>query len=265
MKTVVFSGAMPTMTLFKGTFIGYSNFIYNMAQKVRNFIFVSGIWHRKSETSFLFLETVLPIMFENIAISAAATSSGGNEEKGDSYCSNLSQQPWQSLAKKPKATHEDKQYACQFFMKTFLTTLGMGLNKKRKEKVRILIEKRLSKCANKKIAKTALKTYLFLMRLHICNITRILISSFHCLLTKCKRMAEKGDFLSEFWLSLHAKDDQRKVEIFDKQLTFEPPKVLETSQQSTRNLALCVISMGWEKKKVKEHFYHFKLWWQVLT
>jgi len=42
MKTVVFSGAMATMTLFRGTFIGYSNYIYNMAQKVRNLIFVSG-------------------------------------------------------------------------------------------------------------------------------------------------------------------------------------------------------------------------------
>jgi len=49
--------------------------------------------------------------------------------------------------------------------------------------------------------------------------------------------------LSEFWLSFHAKDDQRKIAKFDNQLTFEPQKVPETSQQSTINLALCVVSM----------------------
>ena len=86
-----------------------------------------------------------------------------------------------------------------------------------KEKVRIRIENRLSKCANKKNAKTALKTYLFMMRSHICMVASMLTPSFHCLLTMHKRMAEKGEFLSEFRLSLHANDDRTKIAKFDNQ------------------------------------------------
>jgi len=62
-------------------------------------------------------------------------------------------------------------------------------------------------------------------------------------------MAEKGEFLGEFWLSLHANDNQQTIVKFDNQTYLWSSKGPETSQQSTRNLALCVISMGWEKKE----------------
>jgi len=42
-------------------------------------------------------------------------------------------------------------------------------------------------------------------------------------------------------------------------------KVPTTSQQSSINLALCVVSMVWEKEIEEEHFYCFQPWWQVLT
>jgi len=42
-------------------------------------------------------------------------------------------------------------------------------------------------------------------------------------------------------------------------------KVPTTSQQSTINLALCVVSMVWEKEREKGHFYCFQLQWQLLT
>jgi len=135
---------------------------------------------------------------------------------GNSYRSNR-RRPWRTLAETPKAVNENKQCACHSSTKTFLTPLGIGLNKKPKEKVRIRIENRLSKCANKKNAKTALKTYLFMMRSHICTVASMLTPSFHCLLTMHKRMAEKGEFLSEFRLSLHANDDRTKIAKFDNQ------------------------------------------------
>jgi len=71
----------------------------------------------------------------------------------NSYHSNLCRWPWRTLAKTPKAVNENKQCACHSSTKTFLTPLGIGLNKKPKEKVRIQIENRLSKCANKKMQK----------------------------------------------------------------------------------------------------------------
>jgi len=71
---------------------------------------------------------------------------------------------------------------------------------------------------------------------------------------QCAKEWEKGEFLSELRLSFHANDDQRKIAKFDNQTYLWSSKGPETSQQSTRNLALCVISMGWEKKKEKEHF-----------
>ncbi len=95
--------------------------------------------------------------------------------------------------------------------------------------------------------------------------TSLLSPSSLCLLMTRKKNGRKRRLLSEFWLSFHAKDDQRKIAKFDNQLTFEPQKVPETSQQSTINLALCVVSMVWEKEKEKEHFYCFQLQWQVLT
>jgi len=100
-----------------------------------------------------------------------------------------------------------------------------------------------------KNAKTALKTYLFLWGHMLCKVASMLIACFHCLLTMHKRMAEKGEFLGEFWLSLHANDNQQTIVKFDNQNYLWSSKGLETSQRSTRNLALCVISMGWEKKK----------------
>jgi len=49
-------------------------------------------------------------------------------------------------------------------------------------------------------------------------------------------MAEKGEFLGEFQLSVQANDDQKIVK-FDNQTYLQSSKGLETSQQSTRNLA----------------------------
>jgi len=84
----------------------------------------------------------------------------------------------------------------------------------------------------------------FLILLHTCKVESILIPSFYCLLTMQKRMAVKGDFLSEFWLSLHTNDDQRKNAKFDNQTYLQASKGPESFQQSTRSLSLCVISMG---------------------
>jgi len=86
-----------------------------------------------------------------------------------------------------------------------------------------LIEKRLSKCANKNAA-TALKTCLIVEG---CIFARLLQTQhpytfFYCQSTMHKRMAEKGDFLSAFWLSLHARYDQRKIAKFDSQVIFDP-------------------------------------------
>jgi len=59
----------------------------------------------------------------------------------------------------------------------------------------------------------------------------MLIASFHCLLTMHKRMAEKGEFLGEFQLSLHANNDQQKIAKFDNQTYLQSSKCVETSQQ----------------------------------
>jgi len=46
-----------------------------------------------------------------------------------------------------------------------------------------------------------------------------------------KRMAEKGEFLGEFQLSLHANNDQQKIAKFDNQTDLQYSKCVETSQQ----------------------------------
>jgi len=225
------------------------------------------VMYRKTETYICFWGHCFSWCLKCQNVSHTSTGTGGYGEKCDCNCSsNLHRQPWMTLAKTLQAVNKNKQCACHFSTKTFLTPLRIGLNLKWKEKVRIQIENRLSKCANKN-AKTALKMYLFWWGCIFATLQASLYLPFIACWqsAKHKRMAEKGDFLSEFWLSLHAKDDQRKFDKFDKQLTFKPPKGLETSQQSTRNLALCVISMGWEKKKENKHFCHFKPWQQVLT
>jgi len=79
-----------------------------------------------------------------------------------------------------------------------------------------------------------------------------------------KRMAEKGDYWVSSGCLCMQKMTKEKFAKFDNQLTFEPWKVPTTSQQSTINLALCVVSMVWEKE-IEEHFYCFQPLWQVLT
>ena len=130
----------------------------------------------------------------------------------------------------------------------------MGLNEKWKEKVRIRLLNRLSKMCQQKIAKTALKTYLLLMRSHALQGCKHAYTFLSVPVDNAQKNGKKGEFLSEFRLSFHANDDQRKIAKFDNQTYLWSSKGPETSQQSTRNLALCVISMGWEKKKEKEHF-----------
>ena len=53
---------------------------------------------------------------------------------GNSYHSNC-RRPWRTLAKTPKAVNENKQCACHSSTKTFLTPLGIGLNKKRRKRL----------------------------------------------------------------------------------------------------------------------------------
>jgi hypothetical protein len=93
----------------------------------------------------------------------------------------------------------------------------MGLNEKWKEKVRIRLLNRLSKMCQQKIAKTALKTYLLLMRSHALQGCKHAYTFLSVPVDNAQKNGKKGEFLSEFRLSFHANDDQRKIAKFDNQ------------------------------------------------
>jgi len=54
--------------------------------------------------------------------------------KKHDFRSNLSQQPWWSLAKKHKAGDDDNRRACHSFLNPFLKPIGLDLFKERKGK-----------------------------------------------------------------------------------------------------------------------------------
>jgi len=107
-----------------------------------------------------------------------------------------------------------------------------------------------------KIAKTALKTYLLLMRLHALQGCKHAYTFLSLPVDNVQKNGKKGEFLSEFQFSLHANNDQQKIAKFDNQTYLQSSKGLKTSQQTTRNLALFMISMGWEKQKKKTTLSH---------
>jgi len=93
----------------------------------------------------------------------------------------------------------------------------MGLNEKWKEKVRIRLLNRLSKMCQQKIAKTALKTYLLLMRSHALQGCKHAYTFLSVPVDNAQKNGKKGEFLSEFRLSFHANDNQQKIAKFDNQ------------------------------------------------
>jgi len=114
----------------------------------------------------------------------------------------------------------------------------------------------------KKLPKLHWEFYLFWWDHMLCKVASMLIPYFHYLSTMHKRMTEKGEFLGEFQLSKDANDDWRKTAKFDNQTYLRSWKGPETSQQSIRNLSLCVISMV--EKRMKERNTS-KPQWQLLT
>jgi len=82
----------------------------------------------------------------------------------------------------------------------------------------------------------------FLMRSHICKVASILIPSIHCLSKMHKRMPKK----ETIWVSSGC----LCMQMITKKSYLWASKSSETFQQLIINLALCVISMGWEKRKM---------------
>ena len=143
---------------------------------------------------------------------------------GNSYRSNR-RRPWRTLAETPKAVNENKQCACHSSTKTFLTPLGIGLNKKTKEKVRIRIENRLSKCANKKMQKLHWKrTFLWwgriFARLQVC-LPLPFIACWRC--TK-EWQKKENSWVSWGCLCMQTTTEQ-KLQNSTIKLTFQPQKV----------------------------------------
>ena len=68
-----------------------------------------------------------------------------------------------------------------------------------------------------KIAKTALKTYLLLMRLHALQGCKHAYTFLSLPVDNVQKNGKKGEFLSDFQFSLHANNDQQKIAKFDNQ------------------------------------------------
>jgi len=119
--------------------------------------------------------------------------------------------------------------------------------------VRIWIGIRLSITTTNKNTKNALKTYLFLMRMHDCTHASIHINSLHCLSMMRKRMVKKERSLIETWFFFMHKTTKEKLWNSTIKLTVEPQKGPKTAEQSTQNVALYEINARWERKKAKNN------------
>jgi len=116
-----------------------------------------------------------------------------------------------------------------------------------KEKVRIWIQKRLPKYTSKKMQKVHSKCTFFDEEAYLRQ-----CKYFYCFISLPDNDAQKNGLKRRFleWVLVFftCKKWPKKMTI---KLTFDPQKGLETSEQSTRNVALCEISMGWERKEQK--------------